>query len=204
MTGARQQPSYSLYKNVSRPGFDTFLLTEYLGTLSPGTLLDMGTGTGYIAIMATQNRWQCTAVDNSLQACNAAKDNAQENGVSFPVVYSDLFSKVSGVFDCIAFNPPYGYSKQGGALQGILETIKSWIPRDNRLFAEAAFLLVRKQRKELITRFLDSASAYLKKDGVVLLLLHHSEIPFVCARYPGKVVGSARWMRLISIPAESL
>lgn len=203
MADSRQQPSYSLYKNVSPPGFDTFLLTEYLDTLSPGTLLDMGTGTGYIAIMATKNGWQCTAVDNSMQACNAAKDNARENNISFPVIYSDLFSKVSGVFDCIAFNPPYGYSKQGGMFQSILETIKSWIPRNNKFIAEIAFILVRAQRKELILRFLFGAGAHLKKDGRVLLLLHHSEVPFVCAQYSGEVCGSARWMRLVSIPAKS-
>lgn len=197
------QPTIIPAHGVSAPGFDSYLLTDHLLTRVPGRLLDMGTGTGYVAIMAARAGWNPVAADITEAACDCASANAERNNVSFEIIRSDLFENVTGVFDCIAFNPPYGSASSGSA-SALLEKVKALIPRNNALVAEAAFLLIRAQRKKLIMRFLESAGAYLNDNGRVLLLLHRSEVDPVLTRFPGSVVGESRWMRLVSIPAPSL
>ena len=110
---------------VSHHGFDTYLVTRYLSSLTPRTLLDVGTGSGYIAITAAKNGWRCTASDISSVACSVAQKNAHAQHVSIPIIHSDLFSAVEGQFDYVVFNPPYGSSSEKGS--ALLEKIKSYI-----------------------------------------------------------------------------
>lgn len=75
-----------------------------------GRLLDLGTGTGCIALSLAKQlaRWQITAVDFSLDALQVAKANAQRLGVeNCQFVHSDWFAALTGRFDVIVSNPPY-------------------------------------------------------------------------------------------------
>jgi len=90
--------------------------------LAPYQLLDLGTGSGCIAIslaheLATiySKQWQVTALDFSTEALAVAKRNAQLNAVNnIQFLHSDWFSVLNGsetterpLFDVIVSNPPY-------------------------------------------------------------------------------------------------
>ena len=90
--------------------------------VAPYQLLDLGTGSGCIAIslaheLATiyPKHWQVTALDFSTEALAVAKRNAQLNAVSnIQFLHSDWFSVLNGsettekpLFDVIVSNPPY-------------------------------------------------------------------------------------------------
>ncbi len=71
-------------------------------------LLDMGTGSGPIAVLAASRGATVTACDLNPKAVALARRNAQENRVAVDVLESDLFAAIDGrVFDVIAFNIPF-------------------------------------------------------------------------------------------------
>jgi release factor glutamine methyltransferase len=81
-----------------------------LAEVRPGDrVLDMGTGSGVNAILAAGKAAQVVAVDINPDAIEAARRNAERNGVGdrVEVRYSDVFSHVDGAFDLIVFDPPF-------------------------------------------------------------------------------------------------
>ncbi|MFK4824886.1 peptide chain release factor N(5)-glutamine methyltransferase [Paenochrobactrum sp. BZR 588] len=74
-------------------------------------VLDMGTGTGIIAITLLHQcaKARCVAVDIAHDALSTARINAENAGVSsrFAAIHSDWFANVSGRYDMITSNPPY-------------------------------------------------------------------------------------------------
>lgn len=74
------------------------------------TVLDLGTGSGCIAIAIARQRpaAQVTAVDSSSPALALARENAAALDVEVEFLESDWFSALSGRrFDLILANPPY-------------------------------------------------------------------------------------------------
>lgn len=97
---------------IPRP--ETEHLVEAALARLPGELplrvLDIGTGSGCIAITLKRERpaWQVTAVDLSPAALAVARANAGQLGAEVEFVASDLFSALGGRrFDLIVSNPPY-------------------------------------------------------------------------------------------------
>jgi len=73
-------------------------------------VLDMGTGSGAIALAIASERphWQVTASDTSAGALAMAQRNAQSHAIrNVRFVHSDWFEHIHGRFDLIASNPPY-------------------------------------------------------------------------------------------------
>jgi release factor glutamine methyltransferase len=72
-------------------------------------VLDMGTGSGVNAILAARTAGSVLAVDVNPSALDAARANAERNGVAdrIEVRHSDVFSAVDGRFDLIVFDPPF-------------------------------------------------------------------------------------------------
>ncbi|MGU3573892.1 peptide chain release factor N(5)-glutamine methyltransferase [Brucellaceae bacterium C25G] len=74
-------------------------------------VLDMGTGTGIIAITLLHQcpQARCVAVDIAEDALSTARINAENAGVSsrFAALHSDWFANVRGRYDVITSNPPY-------------------------------------------------------------------------------------------------
>jgi release factor glutamine methyltransferase len=95
---------------IPRP--DTELLVELaLERLPPGgSLLDMGTGSGAIAIAVAHTAPQArvTALDVSEQALTVARENAARHQAGVEFLCSDWYDAVGNRrFDVIASNPPY-------------------------------------------------------------------------------------------------
>ncbi|MGQ9614800.1 MAG: peptide chain release factor N(5)-glutamine methyltransferase [Spirochaetota bacterium] len=107
---------YSLNFRVNRhtmiPRPETELLVDEVIRRNPETLLDVGTGSGCIAIAVSYHLPECriTAVDISVEALRLAKKNAAEllenNSIRF--LRSNIFENLEGEkFDVIVSNPPY-------------------------------------------------------------------------------------------------
>ncbi len=73
------------------------------------TLLDIGTGSGAIAVTIKKNAPHIivTASDISENALSLARENAKSNDADVTFIKSDLFENIKGKFDCILSNPPY-------------------------------------------------------------------------------------------------
>ncbi len=82
-----------------------------IGETGRCSLLDLGTGTGAIAlaVLASVDGAVACATDISAQALETAQANAVRAGVAerFEAVLSDWFDAVEGRFDIIVSNPPY-------------------------------------------------------------------------------------------------
>ncbi|MFN3546980.1 MAG: peptide chain release factor N(5)-glutamine methyltransferase [Mesorhizobium sp.] len=74
-------------------------------------ILDLGTGTGAIALALLSQipQAQAVAADIAPGALSTARRNAEANGLSdrFETVLSDWFGTMSGRYDAILSNPPY-------------------------------------------------------------------------------------------------
>ncbi|HZV65387.1 MAG TPA: peptide chain release factor N(5)-glutamine methyltransferase [Telluria sp.] len=95
---------------IPRP--DTELLVELALERLPaqGRVLDMGTGSGAIAVAIAHTRQDAgvTALDVSIEALEVARTNAAENGARVRFLQSDWFAALDGeVFELIVSNPPY-------------------------------------------------------------------------------------------------
>ena len=108
---------------IPRP--DTELLVELaLARLRPhGRLLDMGTGSGAIAVAVAHTRPDAvvSALDASDAALAVARHNASANDVNVNFMHSDWYGALGGAnFDVIVANPPYIASADQHLTQGDL------------------------------------------------------------------------------------
>ena len=72
-------------------------------------VLDIGTGSGAIALALAKNRadWSVTAADISQDALDLASENAKSLDLEITFIKSDCFSEISSKYDIIVSNPPY-------------------------------------------------------------------------------------------------
>ncbi|MFB7934211.1 HemK2/MTQ2 family protein methyltransferase [Streptomyces sp. NPDC056039] len=102
---------------VYAPQEDTELLAGALSDepLPPGAeVLDVGTGTGALALEAARRGLRVTAVDVSRSAVWAARLNARLAGLPLRIRHGNLFDPVRGeTFDLILANPPYVPAPRG-------------------------------------------------------------------------------------------
>jgi release factor glutamine methyltransferase len=96
---------------IPRPDTETLVEAALDKAFSEtGTMLDLGTGTGAIALAFASERvnWQVDAVDRVLEAVELARTNQATLGLTNCHIYqSNWFDSVSGEFDIIVSNPPY-------------------------------------------------------------------------------------------------
>ena len=116
---------------------------------SSDRVLDMGTGSGIVAILAAARSSDVVAVDINPKAVEAARANAVLNGVADRIVFSvsDVFAAVEGAFDLIIFDPPFRWFKARDLLE-LSHTDENY---------------------QALTRFMHEVSQRLRPGGRVLL-----------------------------------
>lgn len=175
---------------VYEPREDSRLLRDALPRdLEGKRVLDIGTGSGVIAIAAAERGAEVVAVDVNPAAVEAARANAE--GVEVEVRESDLFAAVEERFDLVACNPPY---VPGGEELGTDEE-KAWRGgEDGRAF---------------IDRFVAAVGEHVAEDGRVLLLqssrngVEETREAFAAEGFAAEVVAEEKlpWERLVVIGA---
>ncbi|MFI6374149.1 HemK2/MTQ2 family protein methyltransferase [Streptomyces sp. NPDC050546] len=143
---------------VYAPQEDTELLVGALSDepLPPGAeVLDVGTGTGALALAAARRGLRVTAVDVSRSAVWAARLNARLAGLPLRIRHGNLFDPVRGEsFDLILANPPYVPAPEGG--REPRGSARAWdAGQDGRL---------------VVDRICREAPALLRPGGVLLLV----------------------------------
>jgi release factor glutamine methyltransferase len=100
---------FEVNENVLIPRPETEMLVEEILKLKPTSLLDVGTGSGCVAIAVKKNLPQCEVVasDVSLEALELARRNAEQNEIDVQFMESDLLEKVEKNFEIIVANLPY-------------------------------------------------------------------------------------------------
>ena len=119
--------------------------------------LDVGTGTGAIALSLAQELPGATVVatDASADALGLAAENAELLGLDVELREGDLLAGVEGPFDLVVSNPPY---VAAGELAGLEPEVRDWEPR--------AALVDEGQTERLV----DAARSVLS--GVLVLEVH--------------------------------
>jgi release factor glutamine methyltransferase len=142
---------------VYEPAEDSFLFAENLHVKTGSLVLDLGTGSGILAVRAAQTAQKVLAVDINPFAIRCAKENARLNEVRSKIdfIQGDLFSalKKSAEFDLVMFNAPYLPSEAGEEV--------SWIECS---WAGGV------SGRQVVDRFISQVSVYLKPQGMVLLM----------------------------------
>ena len=134
---------------VYEPREDSFLLAKNLEVRDGEEVLELGTGSGLLAILAAKKGGKVTAVDLNPKAVEAARENAGKNDVEIDFKQGDLFEQVFGrQFDLIIFNPPY-------------------LPPEEE---PEELIDLSYHSSEVIKRFLEEYGIYLKKDGRALIV----------------------------------
>ena len=143
----------STLPDVYEPSEDSYLLLEAVQVTPGQRFLEIGCGTGLTALHAAKAGALATATDISPIALDCARRNAAKNNLRVTFIQSDMFEKVQGNFDVIAFNPPYLPSE--GSSTSWIE--KSWSGGE--------------EGSETATRFIESAWRHLSPGGSIYLVL---------------------------------
>ena len=138
---------------VYSPSDDSYLLLDVIEAKAGERFLEMGSGSGLIAIHAAKAGALVTAADVNPHAVECTRRNAMRNDVRIDVVESDLFENVEGVFDVIAFNPPY---------LAVEETSTAWIEKSWSGGMDGT---------EVSAVFLEEARKYLAPGGRMYMIL---------------------------------
>ena len=136
-------------RKIYMPSAATRLIAENLHEIDGLRVLDLGTGSGVLAILASKlGARNVVATDVSDRAIKIAKRNAEVNGVEIDFRVGDLFNPVRGeLFDLIICNPPMTPSP-------IQLRRFTWGGVDGRL---------------ILDRIIDEAPSHLRRNGRLIL-----------------------------------
>ncbi len=98
-----------VFPSVYEPREDSYLLLEYVKCKQGEKVLDIGCGSGIIAIKAALQGAKVFAIDLNPEAVKNTLFNARINNVKIYCIVGNLFDPLNTriKFDKIFFNPPY-------------------------------------------------------------------------------------------------
>ncbi|MBI5864839.1 MAG: ChbG/HpnK family deacetylase [Planctomycetes bacterium] len=146
-------------------------------------VLDVGTGTGVIAICLARADRKVSATDISAAAVRTARANAGRAGVAFDCRRSDLLADVRERFDLIVFNPPYGFGPDN-FFTAVAKNLLRRVPLVRKKSGLAMPRRVLKFHQELIERLIRQAPERLGPGGRILIHAYESEVPGLQAVLP--------------------
>ena len=105
--------------NVYIPAEDSYLLADNLLIEENQSVLEIGTGSGIVAMYASKLTDKITVTDINFDACQLAEKNFKENGIeNIEILFGNLFEPVKNrKFDVILFNTPYLPTEDGEVLE---------------------------------------------------------------------------------------
>ncbi|MES2918970.1 MAG: peptide chain release factor N(5)-glutamine methyltransferase [Pseudomonadota bacterium] len=152
------------------PRADTETLVEWALELLPqgvnSQALDLGTGSGAIALALKAERPRCaiSAVDRSPAALAVARGNGERLGLPVRFIESDWYARLGGErFDVIVANPPYIAENDPHLVQGDLR------------FEPASALVAPAQGLGDLRHIIEGARRHLLRDGWLLLEHGHEQ-----------------------------
>ncbi|HUU85154.1 MAG TPA: ChbG/HpnK family deacetylase [Phycisphaerae bacterium] len=147
-----------------------------ISQVQPGQrVLDVGTGSGILAICVAKAGHQVEAADVSNAAVCNAVTNAAGNGVGFECYRSDLLESVEGRFDLIAFNPPYNFRPDNFA-SNVAKNLLRRIPWVRQNSGGSMPRSVLRFHLGLIGRLIAQAPEHLSAGGTLMLHVFESEV----------------------------
>ena len=95
--------------NVYVPAEDSYLLADNLDIKEGQSVLEIGTGSGIVAMYASRLTDRITVTDINFDACLLAEKNFNDNGIeNIEILFGNMFEPVKDrKFDVILFNTPY-------------------------------------------------------------------------------------------------
>ncbi len=156
----RSDPDLSIafHADAYRPSEDSYLLLEAVSVDAGDRFLEVGTGTGLVALHAAKIT-ASVATDVNPAAVALARENATRNGLPLAVVRTDLMAGLRGPFDVVVFNPPYLEGRPLSPLE------RAWQGGE----AGSAVAI----------RFLQDLPRVLARDGRAYLLLSAANVPAI-------------------------
>jgi len=163
-------PFYSIQINVDQrcliPRPETEFLIELIKNNSdnPKKILDVGTGTGCIALMLKKLYPESTvdACDISLEALDLAKENAAINKLEINLFQSDLLSDVEEVdYDIIVANLPYIPTKTLSSLESEVVDYEPLVALDGGI---DGLLYINRLIKEIEEKDIRNLTLFLEVD----------------------------------------
>lgn len=130
------------------------------------SVLDIGTGSGAIALALAKNRpdWSVTAADISQDALDVANENAKKQNLQIFLKKSDCFTEISEKYDIIVSNPPY-ISHEDKSDVGL-----------NVLYSEPHLaLFAAEDGLAIYRRIAEDAKDYLKDGGKIYLEIGYKQ-----------------------------
>ena len=144
---------------------------ESTNPTSPIRVLDIGTGSGAIAIALGHNLCSAdiTATDISPHALSLAEENAKRNEVAIRFLQGDLLSPVAGeTFDLIVSNPPY-----------VPPTDRDSLSVEVRDHEPALALFASNDGLDIYRRLIPQAFAALSPGGFIALEIGYGQQPAI-------------------------
>jgi release factor glutamine methyltransferase len=101
---------------------------ELLSDTPEPTVLDVGTGSGAIALAIADEHPGAlvTAIDVSADALDLARENARDNGLEVTFEQRDVREGLEGTYDLVVSNPPY---VSAGEIEELQPEVRDWEPR---------------------------------------------------------------------------
>ena len=105
--------------NVYIPAEDSYLLADNLQIEKGQSVLEIGTGSGIVAMYASRLSDEITVTDINFDACELARKNFEANNIkNIEILFGNLFEPVKNrKFDVILFNTPYLPTEEGEVLE---------------------------------------------------------------------------------------
>lgn len=127
------------------------MFTHFADLIKNKKVIDIGTGTGVLAILAAQmGAYSVSASDINPNALECAQNNIRISGLGniiIEIIHSNLFNDISDTYDVIIFNAP-------------------WVKGTPKNLYEIA---IYDDDYTIINRFMEQAPKHLNADGVILL-----------------------------------